>query len=103
MTTTIRKNAFKKIESLLAGCEFIREFRYDDMGDTSREVTAAHCLATGKEFEFDRVTVSECGVVRLSIHGNWSFTAYPTKEIAARSLTKLACEKFGLPVEFAAA
>jgi|SRR5579864_1910723 len=94
MSTTIRKNATKRIESLLRSAIMIREYRYDDMGDKVGQVDVERVLFCGQEYEFRRVYVDDAGTLHLVIHGNWSFTAYATVEGARRSLTPQAFAKY---------
>lgn len=76
MPTTIRKNAFGKIANILAGCEFIRCSKFDDMSDDG-------CLT--------------CVVCR-----NWIYTAYPTLERAVDGLTDHARARYNLNARIAA-
>lgn len=96
MYTTIRRNAFGKISKILADCKFIRVYRYDDMGDESREVDADDVLEAGRDCGFERVSLTENGVLTLTIHRGYSFTAYPSLEVAAASMTPQAVEKYNL-------
>lgn len=92
---TIRRNAFKTIAAILAECPLITEFKYDDMGDTNRRLTAEQALATGKEFEFDRVYHDE-NAIRLSIHQNWTITGWKSIEAAKHNMTEFAQRKYGI-------
>jgi hypothetical protein len=102
MSQTIRKDAFKKIASILAGCEFIRCYKADDMSDDSGEVTAEEMIAAGRAYEFQRVYLSDDNSLTCVIHGNWSYTAYPTLELAEWRLTPQARDKYNLPARIAA-
>lgn len=92
--TTIRRNAAKKIEAILNAAILIREYRYDDMGDTNRSQTPAEVLAAMKEGEADRVWLEDSGVLRITMHRGWSYTAYPSVEAARASLTPEAFAKW---------
>lgn len=94
MSKTIRRNATKVIENLLRAAVLIREYRYDDMGDTVGPVTPERVLECGRQYEFDRVYLDDSGSLRLNIHRNWSFTAYPSVAVAERELTPQAFAKY---------
>jgi hypothetical protein len=94
--TTIRKNARKKIESILSAAVLIREFKYDDMGDKMGAVTPGDVLHAGfsdPQLDFERV-YQDGDVTRFVIHRNWSFTAYATIDAARRTLTPEAFAKY---------
>ena len=96
---TIRKNAMKKIEALLAECILIREFRNEDfyrvssMPPVTDSTTVARVMACGAEYGFERVREDD-GEIRCSIHRNWSFTGYSTIDAARRNLTPQAFAKY---------
>lgn len=90
---TIRKNAHKRILQILNAAVLIKEFKYDDHGDTADVATPFRVLTVGKEFEFDRIK-SFGDVTTFHVHRNWSFTAYGTVEAARRNLTPQAFAKY---------
>lgn len=91
--TVIRRNAHRKIIAILNAAVLIREFKYDDMGDTPQVATPFRVITVGKEFEFDRIYHMN-GVTTFSVHRNWTFSAYETVEAAKRSLTPQAFAKY---------
>lgn len=93
-STTIRRNSLKKIESILRGAVLIREFRYDDMGDTLGTATPEHVLDVMRKLEASRVYLDGAGSLHVAIHGNWHFTAYPSREVAKGQLTDVAFKKY---------
>lgn len=102
MSTTIRRNATKRISDILNSCEFLRVFKYDDMGDDNKEVTAADVIAAGQQYEFDRVYLDESGCIHCVINRNWSYTGYPTLELARDKMTASAVAKYRIEERIAA-
>ena len=102
MSTTIRRNATKRISDILNNCEFLRVFKYDDMGDDNKEVTAADVIAAGQQYEFDRVYVDESGCIHCVINRNLSYTGYPTLELARDKMTAPAVAKYRIEERIAA-
>lgn len=102
MSTTIRRNAHKKIRDILYRCEFLRVFKYDDMGDTLAEVTAHDVIAAGHDYEFERVYLDDDGCIHCVINRNWSYTGYPTFEHAAKKMTPHAVAKYRIEERIAA-
>lgn len=107
MSTVIRRNAHRKIESILRSAVLIRECKIDDMGDTNATVAPERVLECGRQCEFDRVYLTDSGSLRVLIHANWWFTAYPSVEVARRELRPEAFAKYfpliaGCPAEMEA-
>lgn len=93
--TTIRKNAWKRFSVILSQAVLIRQYRYDDMGDTLGTATPEEVIDAGQRMEFDRVYQDDQnGIVRFCIHRNWSFTAYPSVKSAEDTLTPDAFAKY---------
>ena len=84
--TTIRRNAFNRMQTLLDSAILIRQFKQDDMGDENKVVSADDVLSAGREYGFERVYTRD-GCTVFSIHRNWQFTAYESEAAARSNLT----------------
>lgn len=102
MSTTIRKNATKRIEGVLRAAVLVREFKTDDMDDYSGKCTVEHVMSflSDRMCGIDRVYLDDSGSLHLVIHQNWSFTAYPSIAVARHQLTAPAFAKY-FPAEAA--
>lgn len=93
MSRTIRKNAFRKIESILRQCVLIREIYIGDMDDRNAAVDVDRVMHVARAQEIDRCYESD-GTLSVAIHGNWFFTAYKSIDAARASLTPQAFAKY---------
>jgi hypothetical protein len=92
MSTTIRKNARKKIGAILDAAVLIREVRIDDMTDTNETVTPAVVMCC--LHDADRVYLDAAGTLHIVDHRNHFWTAYPSVEVARQQLTTPAFTKY---------
>jgi len=91
---TIRRNAHKTIRSILEQCALVTCYKYDDMDTNTQKgaLTVDDVMGAGEARKFDRVyaEVGDSGEwckITVSIHQNWFFTGYRTKQDAKQFMT----------------